>query len=186
MYRPPPTGSQQTGLVARFERPENRMVSKPVVAFDDGAAMVLSSENRLVAAYRRPGYAGLKPVPTAVGALTAEPGVRVRRWSTGDDECPAWTTWTVPVVGWLAFSDGGALPLLAVGSVEPEGCVLVHQDGTESDGGEVLDYLIPWCGQCASMARRYTADGGLCPTCHADHPAHGGTEPKKAEKAPLD
>lgn len=92
MYRPPPTGSQQTGLVARFERPENRMVSKPVVAFDDGAAMVLSSENRLVAAYRQPGYAGLKPVPTAVGALTAEPGVRVRRRSTGDDECPAWTT----------------------------------------------------------------------------------------------
>ncbi|WP_404871007.1 hypothetical protein ACI1MP_37830 (plasmid) [Kitasatospora griseola] len=80
------------------------------------------------------------------------------------------------MVGWLAFSDGSTLPLLAVGSVGPENWHVVYQDGTESDGGEALEFMIAWCETCAAFDRRYTPDGELCPNCHADHPDHGGRE----------
>ncbi|MGW4806439.1 hypothetical protein [Kitasatospora sp. NPDC004272] len=175
----PASGSQHTGLVARIDAPGKRPVWKPVVTFVDGEAMILGSNRRLTPADEQAGYAGLKAVPVAVGAIPAEPGLRVRHWHPGErdgDKRKPGYTWTDPVVGWLAFSDGSTLPLLAVGPVGPESWHLIYQDGTESDGGEALDFMIPWCEKCAAFDRRYTPEGELCPTCHADHPNHGGRE----------
>ncbi|MFD5506826.1 hypothetical protein ACFWIB_03500 [Streptomyces sp. NPDC127051] len=190
---------QPSGYRAVFQRTRDGRtitVDKEVVAWDeDGQPLVLSGRALVTPhALISEGFtlSRVHQVSVVTGVLPGG-GWRVRYYERRDAGI---FTHVEPVVAWHTLSDGTTEPLMApthgegdgnwyVNEFERDGDVsLVHPDGTEQDGGEILAAFMEWCSRCESSARRYRILDGTdqrCPDCHIDHPANRGRQRELAE-----